>query len=84
MGYRWVFNLKYNIDGSLERSETRLVTKGYTQIYEIDYLKTFTPVAKMTTVRIILSLAAQYGCLQQLNVKNAFFHGDLEEKVFME
>lgn len=50
MGCRWIFNLKYKADGTLERYQTMLVAKGYTQSYEINYLETFVPVAKMITV----------------------------------
>ena len=85
MGCRQVFNLKYNADSSLERYKSRLIAKGYTQTYRIDYLETFAPVAKMTTVRILLSLAACYGWrLHHLDVKNVVLHGELEDEVFME
>jgi len=79
------FNLKYNANGTLERYKARLVAKGYTQTYSIDYIETFLLVEKMTTMRILLALAAHYGWqLQKFDVKNVFLHGNLEEEVFME
>jgi hypothetical protein len=82
---RWVFTVKYNSDGTVERYKARLVAKGYTQTYSIDYLEIFAPVAKMNTVRILLSLATQFSWpIHQFDVKNAFLHCDLAEEISME
>jgi Reverse transcriptase (RNA-dependent DNA polymerase) len=60
------------------------VVKGYKQTYGVDYEETFAPVAKMNTVRTLISCAVNLGWdLCQLNVKNVFLHGDLKEEVFM-
>ena len=85
IGCRWVFAIKVNPDGFVARLKTRLVAKGYTQTYDVDYYDTFSPVAKMTYVRLFISLLATYNwCLHQLDIKNTFLHGDLQEEVYIE
>ena len=65
--------------------KARLVVKGYTQTYGVDYQETFAQVAKMNTIRVLLSLAANFDWpLQQFDVKNVFLHGDLEKKIYMQ
>ncbi|WZY94095.1 hypothetical protein YC2023_066424 [Brassica napus] len=81
---RWIFTIKYKADGTIERKKSRLVARGFTQTYGEDYIETFAPVAKLHTIRIVLSLAVNLGWgLWQMDVKNAFLQGELEDEVYM-
>ncbi|KAL2226309.1 UNVERIFIED_CONTAM: Retrovirus-related Pol polyprotein from transposon TNT 1-94 [Sesamum indicum] len=80
---RWVYRIKEESDGK-KRYKARLVVKGFQQRYGIDFTDVFTPVVKLTTIRLVLSMVAAENLeLQQMDVKTAFLHGDLEEEIYM-
>lgn len=82
---KWVYKTKLNENGDVEKYKARLVAKGYTQKYGVDYTEVFAPVARMETIRMVISLAAQKGWkIFQLDVKSAFLHGELSEEVFID
>jgi histone deacetylase 1/2 len=81
---KWVFKTKRKVNGSIDRNKGRLVAKGIKQRYGIDCEDTFSPVVKVATIRLVLSIDVSRGwCLRELDVHNAFLHGVLEEEVYM-
>ncbi|RVW12494.1 Retrovirus-related Pol polyprotein from transposon TNT 1-94 [Vitis vinifera] len=84
LGCKWVYSVQVRSDGSLDRYKAWLVALGNNQEYGVNYEENFAPVAKMTTVRTILALAASSDWpLHQMDVKNVFLHGDLKECIYM-
>jgi hypothetical protein len=81
---KWVYRIKRNSDGTIDRYKARLVAKGFKQRFGIDYENTFSLVVKIATIRTVLALSVSRGwSLRHLDVKNAFLHGVLKEEVYM-
>lgn len=84
IGCKWVFRVKENPDGSINKYKARLVAKGFHQQARFDFKETFSPVVKPVTIRVILTLALTFNWpVQQIDVNNAFLNDHLEEEVFM-
>lgn len=84
IGCRWIYKIKYKSNGDIERYKARLVAKGYNQREGIDYEETFSPVAIVVTVRVVITLAVNNSWpLYQLDINNAFLYGNLSESVYM-
>ena len=82
IGCKWVFKRK--TDGSNARYKARLVAKGYSQVQGVDFNEVFSPVVKHMSISVLLALVASKNLeLEQMDVKTAFLHGDLEEEIFM-
>jgi len=81
---KWVYKIKFKPDGTIERFKALFVVRGFDQIKDKDYKHTFSPVAKLSTIRVLIALATTKGWpLHQLDINNAFLHGSLEEEVYI-
>eukprot|EP00253_Pinus_taeda_P021117 PITA_21117 len=84
IGSKWVFKRKTNVKGKVEKYKARLVEKGYSQVLGIDFGDIFSPVAKVTSIRLLLSISTTFDFeVEQMDVKTSFLHGDWEEKIYM-
>ncbi|GKB70450.1 putative retrotransposon ty1-copia subclass protein [Tanacetum coccineum] len=85
VGSKWLFKKKTDMDGAVHTFKARLVAKGFTQTYKVDYEETFSPVADIRAIRILIAIAAYYDYeIWQMDVKTAFLNGHLSEEVYME
>jgi len=85
VGSRWIYKVKYAADDSAKKYKAKFVAKGYAQKEGIDYEETFTPLARYTSIRIVISLAAQMGWeIHQMDVKITFLNEVIEEEVYIE
>ena len=79
IGVKWVYKTKLNEKGEVKKHKARLVAKGYKQEFGVDYKEVFAPVARLDTIRLVLSMATQNSWpIFQLDVKSAFLHGELQ------
>jgi hypothetical protein len=84
VGYKWVYKIKHDSKGNIDRFKARLMTKIFTQREEIDYNETFSPVSSKDSFRIIMALVVHYNLeLYQMDVKTVFLNGDLYENAYM-
>ena len=85
VGSRWIYKIKHGADGSIKKDKARFVEKGFSQKEGIDYEETFAHVARYTSIRAVISLAAQMGWqIHQMDVKTTFLNGELKEEVYIE
>eukprot|EP00253_Pinus_taeda_P017543 PITA_17543 len=84
IGSKWVFKKKTNAEGKLEKYKSQLVAKGYSQVSGIDFGYIFSPIAKLTSIRLLLFVVAAFDFeVEQMDVKTTFLHNDLEEEIYM-
>jgi len=82
---KWVYTAKYDTLGALKKYKARLVARGYEQIFGVDFDETFSPVTRLTSLRLLFALSAQLGLVtHQMDVKTAFLNAELEEETYIE
>ena len=82
---RWLYKIKYVADGSIEKYKVRFVARGFSQVKGVDYDEAFAPVARYTSIRSIISIAAEMGWqIHQMDVRTTFLNGIIQEEVYIE
>ncbi|GJU75513.1 zinc finger, CCHC-type containing protein [Tanacetum coccineum] len=84
LGCKWIFKRKMKVNGTIDKFKARLVIQGFRQKEGIDYFDTYAPVARITTIRLLLALAAIHKLvIHQMDVKTTFLNGDLDKEMYM-
>ncbi|GJU53920.1 zinc finger, CCHC-type containing protein, partial [Tanacetum coccineum] len=84
LGCKWIFKRKLKVDGTIEKSKARLVIQGFKQKLWIDYFDTYAPVARISTIRLLIVMASIHNLIiHQMDVKITFLNGELDEEVYM-
>ncbi|BFG40858.1 hypothetical protein CerSpe_271320 [Prunus speciosa] len=85
IGYKWIFKKKLKTDGTIDKYKARLVAKGYRQKEGLDFFDTYSPVTRITSIRMLIAIASIYDMeIHQMDVKTAFLNGELDEEIYME
>ena len=85
LGYKWTFKKKMKTDGSIDKYKARLVIKGYKQKEGLDYFDTYSPVTRISSIRMLIAIVAIHNLeIHQMDVKTAFLNGDLDVEIYME
>ncbi|GJW48338.1 zinc finger, CCHC-type containing protein [Tanacetum coccineum] len=83
-GCKWIFKRKLKVDGTIEKFKAKLVIQGFRQKSGIDYFDTYAPVARISTIRLLIAMASIHNMIiHQMDVKTTFLNGELEEEVYM-
>ena len=84
IGCKWVFRVKYDGNGNVKCFKSRLVAQGFSQRHGVDYGEVFSPVAHLSSIRILLAFAAENKLqIHQMDVVSAFLNGELKEEIYM-
>ena len=85
IGCKWVLRKKLKPDGTIDKFKARLVAKGFKQKTDVDFFDTFSPVTRITSIRLLIAVAAIYDLkIHQIDVKKTFLNGDLGEEIYMD
>ena len=85
LGYKWIFKKKMKADGSIDKYKAILVIKNYKQNEGFDYFDTYSPVTRISSIRMLIAITAIHNLeIHQMDVKTTFLNGDLDEEIYME